>query len=144
MADERVHLLQELAGNAWPAPVVQVVGGWRLRFGHGISRRTDSVLANDDDGRLPVGDKVALAEAFYDRRQVPARFQLSPADRPPDLDHALADRGYRDEGAVLVQVAPVGEVLRRGDRPGAGVRLAEVPATGCRHGARSTAPAGSG
>jgi N-acetylglutamate synthase len=130
MPDERVHLLQELAGNAWPAPVVQVVGGWRFRFGHGISRRTDSVLANDDDGRLPVADKVALAEAFYARRRVPARFQLSPADRPADLDRALADRGYRDEGAILVQVAPLAGVLRGGGRPWVAVRLAAAPTAG--------------
>ena len=62
--------------------VVQRVDGWLLRYAAGVTRRANSVWPNA--GRsLAVGEKIALAEAFYERRKVPCRFQLSPAACPP-------------------------------------------------------------
>lgn len=113
MGDERVQLVEELAANAWPAPVVQTVGGWRLRYGNGITRRTDSVLPNDHDERLPLADKLATVEDFYARRRAPARFQMTTAAAPDGLDGLLAARGYRSEGLVHVLAADLTEVLGR-------------------------------
>lgn len=118
-----IGLLDELAANAWPAPVVQVVDGWQLRYGWGVTSRANSVLPSGA-GELPLEERLALAEGFYARRGVPARFQLSPACRPADLDAVLADRGYVVATPTLVHVAalepPPGS-------PAASVRLAEAP-----------------
>ncbi len=130
---ERMRLVEELAANAWPAPVVQVVGGWRCRFGYGLSRRTDSVLPLDDAASgMDLSAMVREAEAFYRRWRAPARFQLSPAARPPDLDEILERRGYRHEALTLVWTAPLAEVLARIDgeaKPwnGLAVRMAPAP-----------------
>ncbi len=122
-----VHLIEELAANAWPAPVTQVVGGWRLRFAWGVTRRANSVLANDHHGGPRLAERMELVEAFYARRGLPARYQISPASRPGGLDAALADRGYLRRLRVLVLCAPLASVLERLPPPGDRVALAGEP-----------------
>jgi len=34
MHTEEIRLIEELAYNAWPASIVQIVDGWRVRFHH--------------------------------------------------------------------------------------------------------------
>jgi len=41
-----IYHLEELAANAWPARITQTVGGWRLRYTDGITRRANSVWPN--------------------------------------------------------------------------------------------------
>lgn len=102
----RIREIEEVAADAVPAAVVETLGGWRLRFNHGVKRRPNSVLANLDDGTLDVETKIGRAEAFYASHGLRARFQLSPASMPEALDALLADRGYlRVPESVCVQVA---------------------------------------
>jgi N-acetylglutamate synthase len=122
-----VHLIEELAANAWPAPVTQVVGGWRLRFAWGVTRRANSVLANDHHDGPRLAERMELVEAFYARRGQPARYQISPASRPDGLDAALADRGYLGRLRVLVLCAPLASVLERLPPPGDRVAVAGEP-----------------
>jgi ribosomal protein S18 acetylase RimI-like enzyme len=122
-----VHLIEELAANAWPAPVTQVVGGWRLRFAWGVTRRANSVLANDYHGGPHLAERMELVEAFYARRGLPARYQISPTSRPRGLDAALGDRGYRRRLRVLVLCAPLATVLERLPPPGGRVEVAGEP-----------------
>lgn len=107
----QIRFLEELAMNAWPAAVVQMVDGWRLRYGQGVSRRINSVWPNEDGGQLPLAQKLALVEAFYARRGLPARFQITPAGLPPNLDALLTARGYTTDAPTDVQTATLAGVL---------------------------------
>ena len=48
----QISLTEELAANALPPAVVQVVDGWRLRYNFGVTRRANSVLASEHGGAL--------------------------------------------------------------------------------------------
>lgn len=107
----RIRGIEEAAADAVPAAVVEHLGGWRLRFNHGVKRRPNSVLANVDDGTLDIETKLAQVETFYAERGLRGRFQLSPASVPDDLDARLAERGYvRAAESVCVRVAPLKNV----------------------------------
>jgi GNAT superfamily N-acetyltransferase len=105
-----VRRLEQLALAAWPAPVVEQVGGWVLRFAHGVTGRANSVWTAEDDGRLGLDEKIEAAELFYERHGVGPRFQLTPVSVPMGLDDALDARGYRAAPPVVVQTAVVGAV----------------------------------
>jgi GNAT superfamily N-acetyltransferase len=51
-----------------------------------------------------LASRISVAEDFYAAHDAPARFQICPAC-PPDLDDALAVRGYQWGSAVSLQVA---------------------------------------
>ena len=113
MSQATIRLVEDLAANAWPAEIVQMVDGWRLRFNWGTTRRANSVWPNADDGALTLAEKLTLVEDFYARRQAPARFQVCPAAQPADLDARLVERGYRLDAPTLVQTADLATVLGR-------------------------------
>ena len=103
--------VEELAANAWPASIVQIVDGWRLRATPGIdARRSNSVLPTGGSSAIDLDDKLALVDAFYAARELPVRFQMSPAAVPADLDELLAERGLGIEAPVDVMVADLAEV----------------------------------
>jgi N-acetylglutamate synthase len=102
-----IRLIEELAANAVPAAVVQEVDGWRLRYNYGVTRRANSVLAHSVGARIDLAAKIAYAERFYARRNLPVRFQVCPASLPVELDAALEERGYTVPAPTSVQVAPV-------------------------------------
>src|SRR5690242_18108024 len=92
--------LETLAANAWPAAEVQRVGGWRLRFHNGVTRRANSVWPNLTPDEQATGDQaleeqLSQVEQFYRQRNVPPRFQICPAMQPENLDEVLAARGYQ-------------------------------------------------
>ena len=39
MADPETLAIERVAFDAWPAAEVRVLGGWRLRFNHGVTNR---------------------------------------------------------------------------------------------------------
>ena len=121
------RVLDELSANAWPALVVQVVDGWRLRVTPGVrARRSSSVLPLDGGGRVSLEDRFRLVDEFYARWDEPARYQISPAAQPRHLDAILAERGFGVEAPVDIQTAALDEVLERTTGPAPGpVRVAE-------------------
>jgi ribosomal protein S18 acetylase RimI-like enzyme len=108
-----IRFLEELAANAWPAEVVQVVAGWRLRFNQNVSRRANSVWPNEAGNSCSLAEKLALVEDFYTRRGCPARYQICPATQPANLDDTLAAQGYSSDARTAVQIASVETVLSR-------------------------------
>jgi ribosomal protein S18 acetylase RimI-like enzyme len=123
-------LLEELAANAVAATTVQLVDGWLLRaWPEAPFRRCNSVLAIRGDAR-GLDARIALAEEFYRRHDLPARFQIGAVIEPAELEPRLAARGYEIEAPVFVQTARTGDVVRatavavRGDR---GIEIAERP-----------------
>ncbi len=108
------YLLDELAANAWPALVMQVVDGWRLRVTPGVrARRSNSVLPLAGRDEIPLADRIALVDKFYARWDATVRYQVSAAAQPPELDAVLAERGFGVEAPVHVQAAVLDEVLDR-------------------------------
>lgn len=89
-----IRQIEEVAADAVPPAVVQRLGGWRLRFNHGVKRRPNSVLANAEDGSVPLAEKLERVEAFYARYGFGARYQLNTASQPDDLEATLLARGY--------------------------------------------------
>ena len=71
---ETVRHLEELSANAWPAAVVQHVGGWRLRWHHGVTTRANSVWPNELTGAMTLDERIAVVEEFYVRHGQPPRF----------------------------------------------------------------------
>ncbi|MCG8351320.1 MAG: GNAT family N-acetyltransferase [Chloroflexales bacterium] len=112
MSAQLVLLLEELAGNAWPAAIVQVIDGWRLRFNWGVTRRANSTWPNVACGLYDLDAKLDLVEDWYALRGLPARYQICPASQPPDLDAILAERGYRLDARTCVQTAALATVLQ--------------------------------
>jgi GNAT superfamily N-acetyltransferase len=109
----RTDELEAVAYEFWRAPEVQELDGWRLRFGHGITGRANSVWPNGF-GTLPLAEKIDRAEAWYRERGRPTLFQLTGAAQPAGLEDALAQRRYELRGApVSVETASLDEVVAR-------------------------------
>ncbi|MGZ4756821.1 MAG: GNAT family N-acetyltransferase [Acidimicrobiia bacterium] len=110
-----VRLLDELAGRATAPSIVEPLDGWQLRASPDAPfRRANSVLPNGDlAAKTDLDDAITTVEEFYEARELPARFQLSSAARPEDLDHVLEQRGYEIEAPVVVMCAGATIVLGR-------------------------------
>lgn len=117
MNENQVRLLEELAANAWPAEMVQHLGGWRMGFSGGESRRVNSVLPHQPPGLDDVEAAIEIVEAFYRRRGVVPRFKICPAALPADLPEHLAARGYVPDMRTAVESAPVTTVLANTSLP---------------------------
>ncbi len=104
------RFLDELAANAWPALVQQAFGGWRLRANNGLTRRANSVLTAAPMPDYP--EWLSHIEDFYERRNLPPRFQVSDGS-PDDLDLLLEAHGYRAEAYTMVQIAQARQVVER-------------------------------
>jgi GNAT superfamily N-acetyltransferase len=111
MTIDLIRYLEELAANAWPAEIIQVIDGWRLRYTGNVHRRVNSVWPNENNGRSPLTRKLELVEAFYQRHKAPARFQICPAAQPANLDEVLVKRGYVVDAPTNVQTAVLADVL---------------------------------
>ena len=117
--------LETLALRAWPARVVEPLGGWRLAFTDGFTRRLNSVQALDWDADVDLAAAIDRVEAFYAGHGLPARFRLTALSRPAGLDQVLATRGYTVEAPTDVMVAdPPLTIL---PDPAADVALTDTP-----------------
>lgn len=85
--------------EAWPAPYVEEIGGWLLRYAGGVTKRANSVLPLGDPA--DVGAAIEAAERFYAARDVPAVFSIGDGARS-GLDGVLAARGYDVVDPTLV------------------------------------------
>ena len=105
-----ILLLDELAANAWPAPVQQQLEGWRLRAAGGLTGRANSVYTPGALPRQPAWFQEVVA--FYARQGLPVRFQVSDGS-PPELTPMLDQLGYSSEARTEVQVASAETVTAR-------------------------------
>jgi N-acetylglutamate synthase len=117
---ETVRLLDELAANATAGTTVQLVDGWLLRAApeHPF-RRCNSALPHGGDS-IGLEARIGMVEAFYRDRDLPVRFQMSPAALPIGLDDVLETRGYEIEEPTLVLVADTARVVDHTARHEAG------------------------
>lgn len=111
-----VRLIDELAANATAATTVQLMDGWWLRAAPEYPfRRCNSVLPYTGDS-VGLETRITAVEDFYRERELPARFQVSPAALPVGLDDALETHGYEIEEPTLVLVADTARVVEQAAR----------------------------
>ncbi len=122
---QRFRFLDELAANAWPAPVQQELEDWRIRSSNGVTRRASSVLTAGPIPSQP--DWLSHIEDFYKRRGLPSRFQISSGS-PAGLDTFLEAHGYSIEVPSIVQVATVAEVAEKTRPPQPAFSIVETDA----------------
>jgi GNAT superfamily N-acetyltransferase len=121
----QVQELQERAAWAVPAAVQEMRNGCWLR--HTDSAATwwaGATLMHGHERVRDLSATIALAEDFYAAHGAPARFQVCPAC-PPELDDALARRGYHWTGVMSLQVTTAAHIGRRLSAPGLRVDLEE-------------------
>lgn len=115
------EIFDRLVDEAWPAPYSEDLGGWRLRYADGVTKRANSVLPlgllGDLDGAIDV------AERFYGDRDLPAVFSIGPG-ACRGLDDALRARGYDRVDPTLIMTADLsggvaGPPVKIEDRPSA-------------------------
>lgn len=99
-ADAAPGVAVEIA--TWRPVEVVEVDGWRAGFSGDFTRRANSVVAA---ARPPdVAAAIARVETLATARGVPARFRVCSRSQPHDVDHVLADRGYRPAATTHVLV----------------------------------------
>ena len=99
-----IRMLERLSMDAWPALETRDLDGWVLRFSEGYTRRANSVHPLER-GRSDLLAKIEEAERLYAEHDLPTIFKLTAESLPPGLEHALAERGYREEARTSVRVA---------------------------------------
>ncbi len=114
MADPEILAIERVAFEAWPAAEVRALGGWRLRFNHGVTNRGSSVWPGPGASEGTLDARLAEVERFYAERGAAACYQLSAAADPPELDAALAAHGYECVTPVSVEVASAARVAALG------------------------------
>jgi N-acetylglutamate synthase len=122
-----VRGLQERAARAFPAVILEHLGGWWLRYADSGAWWASSVLPHGDAAPTDLPGKIGSVEKFYARHGTWARFQISPGAAPAGLDEALAARGYRAASPMSLQSAPTGSVTDRLPAGGLRIRLDDQP-----------------
>jgi GNAT superfamily N-acetyltransferase len=125
-ASAEILSLERTAFDAWPAAEVVALGGWRLRFNHGVTRRASSVWPGPGASELPLGARLEAVERFYAERGAAASYQMTPAADPPALDAALAARGYVATDRVSVELADAATAAALAPPPGCEVECSDA------------------
>ncbi|MBX3012407.1 MAG: GNAT family N-acetyltransferase [Caldilineaceae bacterium] len=106
-----IQQVEWLAARAWPAAEVQEIDGWWARYANGVTRRANSVWPNVTSESVATDARIEAVAQFYAERRLPARYQISPAAQPADLDDRLAALGYAAVAHTAVQVAELNTML---------------------------------
>ena len=115
--------VEEAGLNALQTQRQMFYDGWLLRLSPGKAKRARSVNPHFGSSR-PLADKIAYCERIYASHRLPAIFRITPFRKPPELDAALAARGYATFDSTLVQVAAL---PRPPDEEGTDLALASPP-----------------
>lgn len=118
---DEVRRLEELAFGGWPALETLDLGGWRLRFSGGYTKRANSINALGPNASTAI----EALEAPHRERGLPPVWRLSPL-APPAMDGLLAARGYRAIERSLMQRCPLNEGFRAD--PAVAIHPAPTPA----------------
>ena len=97
--------IEDAGLNASAPPQQRWMDGWLLRLSPGKAKRARCINAVAD-GRLPLDDKLAWAQAAYAAAQLPLLVRITPFTRPPTLDTELAERGLVRIDDTRVMVSP--------------------------------------
>lgn len=114
MAASQVDLfrhIEEISANAWRPAVCQQVWGWQLGYSGGESRRVNSVLSHHMIGPVRLKERLALVDQFYQSRNQPVVFKISPATLPTNLPEKLLQAGYEIDATTNIQVAQIDALI---------------------------------
>lgn len=104
--DERLLSRIEDAGlNASAPPQQRWLDGWIVRTSPGKARRARCINAVAP-GRLPLEQKLALAEQVFREAGLPMVVRITRFTQPEDLDAQLAARGWQAVDDTRVMVCP--------------------------------------
>lgn len=109
---QQIRIIEGLALNAWPAEEIVSLDGWKLRAAQGVTGRANSVWANGDGGQYSLAEKIEQVESFYETRNLPPRFQITPVNVPSTLDDVLSARNYENFSPTAVQIAETTHILQ--------------------------------
>lgn len=101
-----VARIESLCADAWPAPVDEPLGGWRLRGAGGFTARANSALAIGDPG-MPVVAAVDVVRRFAAENGIGPRVQApigSPWSRAVQAAGWVLDVGHEAGAEVAVLV----------------------------------------
>ena len=92
--------------NASAPPQQRWLDGWLLRFSPGKAKRARCINAVAA-GRLPLAQKLALAQAVFNEAQLPLLLRITPFTLPQGLDRQLEAQGWPriDDTRVMVRTA---------------------------------------
>jgi N-acetylglutamate synthase len=101
---DSIREIEHLTLRAWAALETEIYDGWILRFSNGYTGRANSVNPLDGSS-LPLEEKIAYCENWYQARGLETKFRLNEAIYPPELDTILEQRAYERYNETLVQSA---------------------------------------
>ncbi|MBI3198627.1 MAG: GNAT family N-acetyltransferase [Rhodospirillales bacterium] len=116
-----IRRLEELAFRGWPALESRDLAGWRQRFAHGYTKRSNSINSLRANAQCDPEIIAALEAPYLALGQTPT-WRLTPL-APPAIAGLLAERGYRAIERSLLQVCP----LHAGFAADAAVRIFPAP-----------------
>ncbi|MEV4412103.1 GNAT family N-acetyltransferase [Catellatospora sp. NPDC049609] len=122
-----IAALELAAADAWPPPVVELLGTWRLRAAGGYTGRANSALPVGDPG-LPLPAALDEVVAFYRRQGLPPQVDV-PLPLAAGVERELRKGGWHAECTVEVQVSPLSELIAV-TPDGAGFELSPTPSAG--------------
>ena len=97
----QIEAWERVGHLAWPALEEETVDGWLVRAAAGVTRRSNSVNANESPS-TPMDNAVEAGITWLASRELPPIFRLTPAS-PPRLEALLESRGLaRQEGAIVM------------------------------------------
>ena len=127
---DRIDELEGCAFRAWPAARVEDLGGWRLRWSQGATRRGNSALPARAAGALSLEERIERTARFYRELGLAPRVQVAPNARPDGIDAALEARGWEVEAPVSIQVAEANPLAETASPDGIGLRADDTPCPG--------------
>jgi len=103
MTDALLSRIEGAGINASAPPQQRWLDGWLLRFSPGKAKRARCINAVAE-GRLPLPDKLALAQAAYREAGLPMLVRITPFSLPAGLDARLEAAGMPriDDTRVMV------------------------------------------
>lgn len=103
--------IEDAGLNASAPPQQRWMDGWLVRFSPGKAKRARCINAVAE-GRLPLADKLRLAQAVYDEAGLPLVVRITPFSQPAALDAALEAMGLAAEDDTRVMACPDLAALR--------------------------------
>ena len=85
--------IEDAGLNASAPPQQRWLDGWLIRFSPGKAKRARCVNAVAAS-RVPLEEKLALAQAVFDEAQLPMLLRITPFSQPPEIDRQLQALGW--------------------------------------------------
>ena len=105
LSERLLSRIEDAGLNASAPPQQRWLDGWIVRTSPGKARRARCVNAVAV-GRLPLDEKLALAEGVFREAGLPMVLRITRFTQPADLDDQLAARGWAKLDDTRVMVCP--------------------------------------